>query len=152
MPTPPPPTTVQGAVVRLLQADAGLLALVPAGNVVAGEEAEERDIGAGFVLVHDDVENPRWVTTVNRIELHRLRVNVYAPAAGVVGADNPAEAVAANVERAVNWADLPIPNTVPMRFEQTGHALTLERRRTGAKERVYKCALSWEVELYYRVP
>jgi hypothetical protein len=139
-------TTLQGAVVQALQADAGLTTLVPAGNVVAGQEAEEKALP--FVLVHDEVARPRWVTTANRIELHRLRVNVYAKAATAAGQDNPAEAIAGNVERVLDWLDLTVVNTVPMRFEQTEHALSLERRRAGDKERVYRVRMAWDLEIY----
>jgi hypothetical protein len=143
---PTPPSTVQGAVVQALQADAALAALVPAGNVVAGEESPERNLP--FVVVHDEAAKPRWVTTTNRLELHRLRVNVYAKAATAAGQANPSEAIALNVERVVNWLDLAVINTTPVRFEQTGHALALDPRRAGDKERVFRCQLTWEVELY----
>jgi hypothetical protein len=146
MPTPPPPTTVQGAVVRLLQADAGLLALVPAGNVVAGEEAEERDIGAGFVLVHDEQDVPLWFHQTSRQETHHLKVMVYAKAAAAAGQDNPAEAIGKAVDAAVGWQDLPIPNTLPVAFLKTLHTpARVSRRRAPDKERVYEVELRWDV-------
>jgi|SRR5947209_16637663 len=146
-PMPGTESTVQGAVVDLLLADAALNALVPQGSIYGGEAVPEAQLP--FVVVHGADPVKRWVTLANRFEVTQLRVEVYATGATAAGQPNPAEAIAANVERVVNWQDLPIPNTTPIRVEQRSHTLSEERKRSSTKARVYKVEMRREVELAY---
>lgn len=139
-------STVQGAVTDLLLADAALNALVPQGSIYGGEAVPEAQLP--FVVVHGADPVNRWVTLANRFEVTQLRVEIYATGAAAPGQENPAEVIARNVERVVNWADLPIPNTTPIRVEQKSQTLTEERKRSGAKARVYRVEMRWEVEIY----
>jgi hypothetical protein len=136
------PSTVQGAVVALLAADETLAALVPSG-VFAGDEPEEKSLP--FLLVQDREDEHQWIYERSRIETHKVTVTCWAKAAGVVGADNPAEAVLKRVESLLNWTDLALPNTVPIRFEQRKHSLALETRRAPDKTRVSRAERSWDV-------
>jgi hypothetical protein len=141
----PDPTTVQGAVVGMLRADAVLAALVGPGSVVGGEVPEEFPLP--HVVIHDVEARREWITTAARVEEHKLTVRCFAAAATAVGQDNPADALALNVERVLNWQDLPIPGTTPVSFVQTDHVLKVDRRRAGTKERVFECELKWDVRL-----
>lgn len=134
--------TVQGAVVRLLAADAALAALVP-GGVYGGSTPEEKSLP--FLLVKDAEDKHQWITEFSRIETHRVTVTAWAKSGGVAGGDHPAESVMARVEAVLNWQDLAIPNTVPVRFRQTKHAFNVEGKRAPDKERVGKSVRSWEV-------
>jgi hypothetical protein len=140
-------STVQGAVVDLLLADAALNALVPQASIYGGEAIPEAQLP--FVVVHASDTVRRWITTTNRLETTQLRVEVYATGATTPGQENPAEVIARAVERVLGWQDLPIAGTVPIRVEQRSHTLTEERKRSGAKARVWKVSLAWEVEIAY---
>jgi hypothetical protein len=141
-------STVQGAVTDLLLADAALNALVPQGSIYGGEAVPEAQLP--FVVVHGAEAEKRWIGTANRFEVTPLRVEVYAKqGATAAGQPNPAEAIAANVERVLNWRDLPIPNATPIPVRQKSHVLTEENRRAADKSRVFKVTMTWEVEIAY---
>lgn len=148
MPPPMPSTesTVAGSVVDLLLADGTLAGLVPQGSIFSGDLPPEYPLPFVWVSARDSTS--RWITTTNRLETTVLRVEVYATGASAAGQPNPAEALAARVEQVLGWSDLPIPGTVPIRFEQKSHTLTEERKRSSAKARVYRVEMRWEVELY----
>jgi hypothetical protein len=136
------PSTVQGAVVALLAADATIQALVPSG-VFAGDEPEEKTLP--FLLVKDAEDEHQWIYERSRIETHKLTVTCWAKVGSVVGGTNPAEEVMARVQALLNWRDLDLPNTVPIRFEQRRHSLALETRRAPDKTRVSRVERSWDV-------
>jgi hypothetical protein len=139
-----PAPTVQGSVVALLAGDPALAALVP-GGVFGGVEPETSSLP--FLVVKDTGDSPEWVTKTARLEKHTLHVTAWAKSGGVAGADNPAEAIARNVVRVLNWDDLAIPGATPLSFRQTKHSLSVEGKRAPDKERVGKAELEWEVLL-----
>jgi hypothetical protein len=143
------PSTVQGAVVALLAADETIQLLVPSG-VFAGDEPEEKTLP--FLLVQDAEDKQHWVCTTSRLETHRLTVRAWAAAARTPGAANPAEAIMGRVEQLLNWDDLALPDTVPVRFEQKKHSLSLEGRRAPDKARVCRAERVWEVVFEQRLP
>ena len=64
--------SVAGAAVALLRADAGVLALVPAGHVYAGQEPQE--VRLPYVVVEDEGGDSDWVTEQAALEKHKLKV------------------------------------------------------------------------------
>jgi hypothetical protein len=141
------PTTLVGAVIEALAADATLQAAFP-GLAVYRDEVPEQVATLPHVVVTDDEEPYRWVNLSARVEAHRLRVQVYAAGGGVVGAAHPADVIADHLTRILNWEDAPIPGTTTVRFEQVRRPLKVQPRRAANKERVALVSLEYEVEFY----
>jgi hypothetical protein len=141
------PTTLVGAVLEALAADATLQAQFP-GLAVYRDEVPEQVAALPHVVVSDDEEPYRWVNLSARVEAHRLRIQVYAAGGGVVGAPHPADVIADHVQRITGWEDLPIPGTTTVRFEQVRRPLKVQPRRAPDKERVALVSLEYEVEFY----
>jgi hypothetical protein len=139
-------TTLVGAVLEALAADAALQEAFPALPVYRDEAPNEATLPR--VIVTDEEESARWITTTSRIELHRLRLEVYAPAGASAGGASPAETLADHVQRILAWEDVPLANTTTVRFEQKRRPLKLETRRAPDKGRVAKAAVEFEVEFY----
>jgi hypothetical protein len=99
-----------------------------------------------YIVVHDVQEDPVWITTTARFEVHHLSANVYAKALGSPGQDNLAEQIADRVEALWDWDDLALPRTTPIRFVQTRRILSLSSRRAPDKERVTQVSMSWDLE------
>lgn len=141
------PTTLVGAVIEALAADATLQEQFP-GLPVYRDETPESVATLPHVVVSDDEEPYRWVNLSARVEAHRLRVQVYAAGGGVVGAPHPADVIADHVQRVTGWEDVPIPGTTTVRFEQVRRPLKVQPRRAPDKERVALVSVEYEVEFY----
>jgi hypothetical protein len=141
------PTTLVGAVIEALAADATLQEQFP-GLAVYRDEVPEQVAALPHVVVTDDEEPARWITTTRRIELHRLHVTAYAAVGAVVGGANPAETLADHFQRVLAWEDVPLANTTTVRFEQRRRPLKLETRRAPDKGRVARVSVEFEVEFY----
>jgi hypothetical protein len=141
------PTTLVGAVIEALAGDALLREQFPGLQAYRDQAVNEQLLP--HVVVTDKQEPAEWVTETSRLEKHRLTLTVWARGGGVVGAAHPAEAIAANAERILDWQDVPLPGAVTVEFRQTDHTLTVETRRAPDKERVGKCVLAWAVTLGY---
>jgi hypothetical protein len=142
------PTTLVGAVIEALAADATLSAQFP-GLPLYRDEIPEQVATLPHVVVSDRQQPREWVTESSFLEKHTLTLTVWAKGGGVVGAAHPAEAVAAHAERILDWQDVPLAGAVTVEFRQTDHTLTVETRRAPDKERVGKCVLAWAVTLGY---
>lgn len=141
------PTTLVGAVIEALAADATLRDQFP-GLAVYRDETPEQVATLPHVVVSDDEEPYRWVNLSARVEAHRLRVQVYAAGGGVVGAAHPADVLGDHLTRILNWEDVPIPGATTVRFEQVRRPLKVQPRRAPDKERVALVSLEYEVEFY----
>jgi hypothetical protein len=140
-------TTLVGAVLEALAADAALQESFPALPVYRDEAPNEATLPR--VIVTDKQQPRDWVTPTSWLEKHTLTAAVYGGGPTAVGARHPAEAIAGHLERILDWEDVPLPGAVTVEFRQTDHTLTLETRRAPDKERVGKCVLAWAVTLGY---
>jgi hypothetical protein len=131
-------TTLVGAVLEALAADTQLQAAFPALPVYRDEAPNEAPLPR--VIVTDEEEPYKWVNLSARVEAHKLRLEVFAPAGATAGAPAPAGVV--------GWEDVPIPGTTTVRFEQVRRPLKLETRRAPDKGRVAKVVVEYEVEFY----
>jgi hypothetical protein len=139
-------TTLVGAVLEALAGDSALQAAFPALPVYRDEAPNEAPLPR--VIVTDEEEPYKWVNLSARVEAHKLRLEVFAPAGATAGAPAPAGVIADHVQRVVGWEDVPIPGTTTVRFEQVRRPLKLETRRAPDKGRVAKVVVEYEVEFY----
>jgi hypothetical protein len=139
-------TTLVGAVLEALAADAALQDEFPALPVYRDEATNEATLPR--VIVTDEEEPYRWVNLSARVETHRLKLEVFAPAGTAAGQPAPADVIADHVQRVVGWEDVPLANTTTVRFEQVRRPLKLETRRAADKGRVARVAVEYEVEFY----
>lgn len=139
-------STLVGAVLEALAADSALQAAFPALPVFRDQAPNEAALP--HVIVTDEEEPYRWVNLSARVEAHKLRLEIFAPAGTTAGQAAPADVIADHVQRILGWEDVPLANTTTVRFEQVRRPLKLETRRAPDKGRVAKVAVEYEVEFY----
>jgi hypothetical protein len=141
-------SVLSGYVMAALRADQLWQQLSPQPGLAAGDVPEV--FLPPFVFLRDREEKTVWVASPRRIVTHTLEADVYAKGAVQAGAENPAEVLAAHLERVLNnpVLDLGVPNAVPVTCLQKLHRLTEEKQRADDKSRVYHVELLWEVVLY----
>jgi hypothetical protein len=139
-------SVLSGYVMAALRADQQWQQLSPQPGLASGDVRE--DLALPFLLVNDREEHSHWVVPpTSRFVVHRLTVQIHNTGAAAAGAENPAEVLAAHVERILNGIDLVIPGAIAQYFLQAKHVLSEEKQRADSKARVYRVELEWEVGL-----